>query len=569
MNKDVPVAELNFPSVHPSKFTWDLSPAELTDASRKLRRDLPDFHVQLGTKNDVTVPQTSTPISNPINTPLPDSGEISWDSDNNNKPNKKAKVIVKQPNSSISPVLVDKISDKPSPSYSDAAFVKNVILDLHASSSAVHDNINIAAAPVVHNPLAVEGEDQAVGTDPVSPGPVDIHHALAAPYPVGVQPIPIVLDFADIQPAPVDPGPLIVPLVVPIIQDDNNNDSSDEESVSMTDSVIAPPTFNGKAGQDPSDWLRHFILYSTFKGYTADRQKSLFKVLLVDGAADWLEGQGFPAEASFNELKQAFEQRFKSPNVLKYKNAKEVFTKRQGLGQSVDDYVTDMIKIGKAIEISDQMLQFAVLNGLRPELATYVTQRQPENMADLLQAARIAELTLPASKDTELHSKVDRLMAHWEKLSTAQVTERRSPSPAPGTSFPPPSKRVSFDDNRYSFPNGRPRSAAPRRVNFRQVNPSMSGSFDVNRPTQGISSDARRQYSTTPLGFAGNSPLQRFPTPPSQGQRCAKCGRGLHPHPNYCPAINQSCFSCGRRGHFSRMCRLHRVQNQVQQDTTY
>jgi len=62
--------------------------------------------------------------------------------------------------------------------------------------------------------------------------------------------------------------------------------------------------------------------------------------------------------------------------------------------------------------MSDQMLQFAVLNGLRPELATYVTQRQPGNMSELLQAARIVELTLPASKDTELHDKVDRLMAH-------------------------------------------------------------------------------------------------------------------------------------------------------------
>ena len=49
-----------------------------------------------------------------------------------------------------------------------------------------------------------------------------------------------------------------------------------------------------------------------------------------------------------------------------------------------------------------------MLNGLRPELSTYVTQRQPENMAELLQEARIAELTLPASKDTELHSKLDR-----------------------------------------------------------------------------------------------------------------------------------------------------------------
>ena len=86
MNKDVPVAELNIPSIHPGKFTWELSPAELTNISRKHRSDLPDYHIQLGTKNDITVPQTSTPTTNPINTPLPDSGEISWDSDKNINP---------------------------------------------------------------------------------------------------------------------------------------------------------------------------------------------------------------------------------------------------------------------------------------------------------------------------------------------------------------------------------------------------------------------------------------------------------------------------------------------------
>ena len=125
---------------------------------------------------------------------------------------------------------------------------KNVILDLHASSFATNDNINIAAAtepevvaPVVQNLPAVEGEDPGVGIDPVIPGPVDIHPAPAVPDPVGAQPVPIVLGFADIQPAPVVQGPLIAPFVVPIIQDgDNNNDSSEEESSGMTDNVIAP-----------------------------------------------------------------------------------------------------------------------------------------------------------------------------------------------------------------------------------------------------------------------------------------------------------------------------------------
>jgi len=141
---------------------------------------------------------------------------------------------------------------------------KNVILDLHASSFAANDNISIAAAaapdmivaPVVQNSPAiqlviqgpvVEDEVAGVGIDPVIPDPVDIHPAPAVPDPVGAQPVPIVLHFADIQLAPAVQGPLIVPFVAPIIQDGNiNNDSSDEESVKMTDNVIAPPTFNGK-----------------------------------------------------------------------------------------------------------------------------------------------------------------------------------------------------------------------------------------------------------------------------------------------------------------------------------
>jgi len=63
------------------------------------------------------------------------------------------------------------------------------------------------------------------------------------------------------------------------------------------------------------------------------------------------------------------------------------------------------------------------------------------------------------------------------------------------------------------------------------------------------------QRYQTPRGFAGNTPMQRFPTGNRETQRCVKCGLQPHSHPNYCPAINETCYACGKRGHFSRVCR--------------
>jgi len=249
MNKDVfPVAELNLPSTRSGKFSWDLNPAEVANTSRKHRSDPPEFHIQLGTKNDNTVLLTSTPKTiDPINVPLPESPEISWDSENSLQSNSKPKVIIKQPNSSISPVSVDKVTDKP-PNYSSTAFATDVVLDLHALLSEVNNNINvpatieadlIAAAPVVQN---------LPGIQLVVQGPVaQAENAGVGIIPVDIQPAPVSQGHVDVQPAPVVQGPVDAPPVIPLAPDgDNNNDSSEDESdTTMTDSVIASPTFKG------------------------------------------------------------------------------------------------------------------------------------------------------------------------------------------------------------------------------------------------------------------------------------------------------------------------------------
>ena len=52
-----------------------------------------------------------------------------------------------------------------------------------------------------------------------------------------------------------------------------------------------------------------------------------------------------------------------------------------------------MQKLGRTIGAEERMTRYAILNGFRPALQPYVTQKQPDSMDALLQAARMAELT--------------------------------------------------------------------------------------------------------------------------------------------------------------------------------
>jgi len=75
------------------------------------------------------------------------------------------------------------------------------------------------------------------------------------------------------------------------------------------------------------------VNFCNFKEYNDAKRLALMKVLLVSNAAVWLESQealrnadGAPVITTFNELKTAFENRHKTPDILKYKSAKEIFT---------------------------------------------------------------------------------------------------------------------------------------------------------------------------------------------------------------------------------------------------
>jgi len=111
----------------------------------------------------------------------------------------------------------------------------------------------------------------------------------------------------------------------------------------------------------------------------------------------------------------------------------------------VEEYCSLMGKLARDIEADDKLIQYAILNGLKAPIAAYVTQQKPDTLDKMLEAARVAELTIPSSSPADsnltqqlsaVQDEVKCLSGKWDKLVTAPIFDRRSPSP--------PARRVTF-----------------------------------------------------------------------------------------------------------------------------
>lgn len=283
-----------------------------------------------------------------------------------------------------------------------------------------------------------------------------------------------------------------------------------------------PPIFSGLSSDTlASDWLREVGRYADFKELTDARRLHLFKYLLRQSAADWLDAQPAETVDTVEHFIAALKARFEATDILKYKTAKDIFNRRQQPGETVDCYLAQLQKLAKSIGADESMIRFVALNGLRPDISAYVVRQQPTTLAEVTAAARLAELTMPApdpeafsSQLSTMETELRRLASKIDRCTTAPVSgynrERTSLSPVrPST---PPSS---------SF-----RPAGDKRVTF--------GRTSYGSPAQNQQRRQQEDGSTT---------------------RCTRCGL-IHKNFNYCPAQDPRnvCRNCGRRGHFKSMC---------------
>jgi len=129
--------------------------------------------------------------------------------------------------------------------------------------------------------------------------------------------------------------------------------------------AIKPPLFHGKADEDADAFIKTLDRYITYKEITdATKKVNLFAVLLKDSAGDgdWYESLADDRKDTDTHLRAAFAARYQTPDSLKFKCANEIFTRKQALDESVDDYIMHMRKLAKSISADDSILRFAVIN---------------------------------------------------------------------------------------------------------------------------------------------------------------------------------------------------------------
>jgi len=74
-----------------------------------------------------------------------------------------------------------------------------------------------------------------------------------------------------------------------------------------------------------------------------------------------------------------------------------------------------MQQLARSIQADEKMVRFVVLNALRPHIAHFVAQKQPSSATELLEAARIAELTQPMIAESD--SVVSTQLAEYKNSS--------------------------------------------------------------------------------------------------------------------------------------------------------
>ena len=302
-----------------------------------------------------------------------------------------------------------------------------------------------------------------------------------------------------------------------------NNGHVDPGLVHVDPGLPGPGPFFGDGTQDAADWIRTFEIWTELKRLPEKTQVGSFSMLMKLIARRWFDTLSDEDRKDMVKIKQAFNSRFCQQDM--WADFLQVGQIKQGPSEPAIQYLERCLALFKRVQISEQHQICSTIEGLRPQLQTFVIQQNAQNFEQLRKAALLAEKSVRPQSNEPNQS----ILQAVQSLESKFVAMCAAPQPT----------IAAMTDN-----------ATEERDGYRSRSRQRYDS-DMPKPRQGHAIGHPRYAS--PMPNRASMSQRRSAEYEHEGRQCTRC---LNFHQvNQCPFFNSTCFHCNKRGHIKRACK--------------
>lgn len=360
------------------------------------------------------------------------------------------------------------------------------------------------------------------------------------------------------QPEVILPPPINLQIPQPVIAANNQaqfNDSDSEDEMSdQSDPLL--PNFTGSPNQNAIDWLACLEEYCMYKQFNGPKRLAFFKLKLADIAKVWLLALPDATKNNFDNLSAAFRDRFQPREAERHRLVRDLFGVKQLSDESVDAYLSKLLRRAQQCGVDDAMTIHAAMSGLRSEVSNFCLERNPTTFEELIAAARLGEMTRPASDSISgaLNLQMESLANQLSKINE-KMTQLTAASINPAPTQRPPRAQTFYAESRNARPPQQQQQINRPRADFRQPY--------LRRPTNFDTAPFSPTPTSRPPQFGQNlsavPPRNRYSNssgaPVRPERPCPRCAnpRG-HPLGVECHMKHRYCHFCSQPGHSIKVC---------------
>ncbi|KAK7506496.1 hypothetical protein BaRGS_00001971 [Batillaria attramentaria] len=126
-------------------------------------------------------------------------------------------------------------------------------------------------------------------------------------------------------------------------------------------------------------------------GWDRATARETFPPFVEGKASEWYEGLPDADKCTFASLIKAFSHRYLPHPATRWEKLEEYSSRKQTTGETVDEFCQHLSRQGRDLEKQDREIMEACIRGFRPEIKSFVMEKEPHDFTQMLHFARTAQ----------------------------------------------------------------------------------------------------------------------------------------------------------------------------------